>query len=257
MSQEADHPERFDDFYTAYQPKLLRFVLRTARMDDLPESKLDAEGVVHETFEQALRAWQRIDHPERWIFRVAARKVRHHSRREWNQERELRRHLGTVRSTESGPDPAHAQALASDVIARIMALPTNQRIATYLHHVEQWTGAEIAELLDIAPGTVGTHIHRGTMHVRAEAGHAYQVAGDRPIHYHRDQHRDAPAHYRPGRKYTVGYGIRLLLPLLIVGLVTLALFWRSLVPWALGAVAGVVVVGAIVWVAREVAWRKR
>ncbi len=158
----------FDQFSREYRPRLLGFVCQAARADGLSEARLDAEGVVQETFELALRQWATIQLPERWIYRVAARKVRHHSRQEWSRERELRRLLQAVSSEESDSDPAHTLAVAGDIIDLIMTLPTNQRIATYLHHVEQWTAAEIAEILDIAPATAYVHVHRGTSALRHE-----------------------------------------------------------------------------------------
>jgi len=71
-----------------HRSPLLRFVRQSARNDGLPESRLDAEGVVQETFLLAYLNWATIQFPERWIYRVAARKVRGHSRQEWFQDRE-------------------------------------------------------------------------------------------------------------------------------------------------------------------------
>lgn len=103
---------------------------QTARADGLPEARLDAEGVVQEGFEQVYRKWATIEHPERWIYRVVARKVRKHSRQEWYQDRELRQRLHGVCRHEPDEDSVHTQAVASKIIERILTLPTNQRIAT-------------------------------------------------------------------------------------------------------------------------------
>ncbi len=75
-----------------------------------------------------------------------------------------------MHSKKADSDPAHTHAVASAIIGRIKELPTNQRIATYLRHVEQWTAAEIAEVLDIAPATASVHIGRGTATVRKDEG---------------------------------------------------------------------------------------
>jgi hypothetical protein len=67
---------------------------------------------------------------------VAARKVRRHARREWTQERKLRQRLQTACSKKSDHDPAYTYAVVGSIVNRILTLPTNQRIATYLHAVE-------------------------------------------------------------------------------------------------------------------------
>lgn len=56
--------------------------------------------------------------------------------------------------------------MTCDVIDLIMELPTNQRIATYLSGVLEWTGPEIAEVLDIAPATAYVHVSRGIQAIR-------------------------------------------------------------------------------------------
>ncbi|MCA1705400.1 MAG: hypothetical protein LC808_19945 [Actinobacteria bacterium] len=106
MSQVTNEPSatsgevlaEFAEIYQSYRSRLLRFVHSVAHSDGLSEAHLDAEGVVQETFEAAFKTWTMIDHPERWIFRVAARKVRQHARQEWYRDRQLRQDLKTVYS---------------------------------------------------------------------------------------------------------------------------------------------------------------
>jgi RNA polymerase sigma factor (sigma-70 family) len=162
----ADVPAGFTEFYGSYRPRLLRFVQGTRQGDGLPEAHLDTEGVVQETFEAAFKKWATIDHPERWIYAVAARKVRRHSRQEWFQDRELRERLKAECSKGCDSDPVHTHAVAGAIVDRIMALPTNQRIATYLRTVEEWTGPEIAQVLGITPATAYVHVSRGINVVR-------------------------------------------------------------------------------------------
>lgn len=126
MSQDTDHlplaasdpgpaDEAFNEFYRSYRAQLLHFVYRAGNRDGQSEAHLDAEGVVQETFEAAYRKWATIDHPERWIYRVAARKVRQHSRQEWYRDRELRQDLETMYLEKTGKNTAHIYAVAGDV----------------------------------------------------------------------------------------------------------------------------------------------
>lgn len=156
----------FNQFYRDYRSPLLRFVKSIARADGLPESRLDAEGVVQDTFIAAFKTWTTIKHPEPWIYTVAAREVRQHARQEWFQDRKLQQRLQAECSKGSDSDPAYTYAVVRSIVNRIMALPTNQRIATYLRIVLQWTGPEIAILLGIAPATAYEHVSRGIKAVR-------------------------------------------------------------------------------------------
>ncbi|MEU1209415.1 RNA polymerase sigma factor [Nocardia sp. NPDC005825] len=163
-------PIGFEVFYADYRPRLLRFVRKTARDNNYSESWLDAESVVQDVFEQALRTWDRIEQPAHWIFRVAGRQIQRHATEEW--KRIVRRNYpgdaAEMLVALADPDPTYTHVVAHRAMDEIMKLPTNQRIATYLAHVEQWTGAEIAELLGVTPNTVYSHIHRGVTTVRAQ-----------------------------------------------------------------------------------------
>ncbi|MGH3854652.1 MAG: RNA polymerase sigma factor [Pseudonocardiaceae bacterium] len=161
----SSNPE-FDRFYRDYRWRLLRFVRQAGHSGGLPEARLDAEGVVQETFEAAFRKWATIQHPERWIYKVATRKIRRRSHQEWLQDLILRQRLQAKCSTGSDSDPVYTHAVAGAIVDRIMELPTNQRIATYLSTVEGWTGPEIAKVLGIAPATAYVHVSRGIKAVR-------------------------------------------------------------------------------------------
>ena len=156
----------FNQVYRDYWWPLLRFVKSIARADGMPESRLDAEGVVQDTFRAAFKTWTTIKHPKPWIYKVAARKVRRRARWEWFQDRMLRQRLQAACSQASSHDPAYTYAVAGAIVDRIMTLPTNQRIATYLRTVLQWTGPEIAEVLDIPPDTAHVRVSRGIKAVR-------------------------------------------------------------------------------------------
>lgn len=166
----------FEPFHAEFRPRLLGFVRKLANDHEFAESALDTEGVVQDTFEQAWRFWATIDTPERWIFTVARRITLRHARWHIRFEEELRQSRGGLLQSALS-DPVHAQAVDNWIMRTIMELPLNQRAATYLHRVEGWTTAEIAELLGIAPSTVGVHIWRGTERVRSAA---VSVGGRRP-----------------------------------------------------------------------------
>lgn len=175
---------------------------------------------------------------------MAARKVRKHSRQEWYQDRELRERLHGVCRHEPDEDPVHTQAVASKIVERILILPTNQRIATYLCRVEEWKAAEIAELLNIAPATAYVHIHEGTLKVRRseEVRKDHSAPAAAGTHY---------IDYIPAQQFAISEFLaaeekahrRRLLGAVISVLLILALLIGSywLAPWLVGAVSGVLV----------------
>jgi hypothetical protein len=77
--------------------------------------------------------------PENWIY-VATNEVNQHHRRQlMRARREVERSLDQSCS-DGRRDPTYDGVLAIEVMARIGTLPHNQRVATYLRHVQQWTG---------------------------------------------------------------------------------------------------------------------
>jgi RNA polymerase sigma factor (sigma-70 family) len=156
---------RFTELYAEHRADLLAHVRSTARRMRLTEGQVDAEGVVQETFLDACERWPTLERPERWIYTVARRKVGRHVRLA-RADRRTRERLESTACAPPEPDPHFTRVQADEVIDRILALPGNQRDATYLHHVQGWTGPEIARHLGVTTGTVYAHIHRGLRRVR-------------------------------------------------------------------------------------------
>ncbi|GAB3901746.1 hypothetical protein GCM10029964_091000 [Kibdelosporangium lantanae] len=158
-------PAGVEPIYRDHRAPLLRFVQNTAWPRQIGEAKLDAEGVVQDVFVALAKRWADVREPERWIYKVAANKVRRRAKGEWHRYQELKRRLGPK---PSSTDPVFVKALYDEVIDDILQLPTNQRIATYLFHVAGWSGLEIAELLDITANTVYVHVSRGVLKLKTD-----------------------------------------------------------------------------------------
>lgn len=157
-----------DALYRAYSGRLLQFVRQYGAERGLSESQLDAEGVVHETFEAMLRHKGLITYPPAWLYAVARRHV---ARIHGGQRRHGHRDPGRlidgasadVRWTSLAPSaPVEYVVATRAVMDAIAALPDHQRAATYFRQVEGWSLSEIGSYLDCAPATAGVHVHRGT-----------------------------------------------------------------------------------------------
>lgn len=126
-----------------------------------------AEDVVAEAFVRAYERWPRVsrmESPSGWIYRVAMNLLRRRRRREALEQRLLRR-----------VPPADPQVIEidPDLWAAVEALPPRARAAVGLRYVADLTEREVAEVLEIAPGTVAATLHDARRRL------AQQIAGDR------------------------------------------------------------------------------
>ena len=152
----------FDTLVTRYMRRAFSVAFRVLGQ------KEDAEDLVQDTF---LVVLQRIDSFQAgrafapWFFRILvnrglnARKAR--SLRTVEQIPET--------ASATGPSPEHEAERAElrDRLRAAMAmLPERQRLVVELYELEGFSGAEIAEILEISDGTVRWHLHEARKALR-------------------------------------------------------------------------------------------
>lgn len=138
----------FDEFAAARLGALLRYA--TAVAGDAETAK----DVVQDVLVRAHARWRRIgklDRPERYVQRMVLYEYLSRQRR---AARRLRLwHRFPVRPAVE-PDHAEAYVERSALWQRLMALPAKQRAVLVLRYYEGLDDADIAEVLDCAPGSV-------------------------------------------------------------------------------------------------------
>ena len=147
-------------FEEQYRP-LLRLALL------LVDEPAAAEDVVQESFVRLHRAWggmRDLDAAPAWLRSTVLNLARSGLRR--------RQVFGRLRIVPADDAPsAESHVVLSDdrraVIEAVRALPRRQREVLVLRYYADCSEAEIARLLDIAPGSVKTHAHRGLEALRA------------------------------------------------------------------------------------------
>jgi DNA-directed RNA polymerase specialized sigma24 family protein len=113
-----------------------------------------AREIAQDAFVQALRHWKKVqglESPGGWVRRVAIRDAVRSRRRDAR---------GRTLGLEGGRGDTEP-ALALDVRAALLTLPTQQRAVIALYYLDDRPVAEIASLLGCSDGTVKTHLARG------------------------------------------------------------------------------------------------
>jgi RNA polymerase sigma-70 factor, ECF subfamily len=132
------------------------------------EHREDSEDVVQEAF---IRALERLDRLERgrpfqpWFYRIVINQSLNHRR-----SRSIRRTAPlpeTAPARTPAPDRSAERSELRDWLkAATEALPERQRIIVQLSELEDFTSAEIAEILDVPAGTVRWHLHQARRTLR-------------------------------------------------------------------------------------------
>jgi RNA polymerase sigma-70 factor (ECF subfamily) len=144
--------EAFNELYRRHVNRIYALCLR------LSADPARAEEHTQETF---VRAWRKLDSFRgeadfsAWLGRVAVNVVRTAWRSRGRREQRERPLAGA-----DAPAPAAPQGAALDLERAIVALPAGAREVFVLHDVEGYGHQEVADLLDVAPGTSKSQLHR-------------------------------------------------------------------------------------------------
>lgn len=151
--------EGFEVWYRAEHPRLVAVLALDSADVEV------ARDAASEAFARALERWERVGtmaSPAAWTYKVALNVVRRHKRRVAMERLALRR---------QGPQrlvpPA---AVTPELWAAVRALPSRQRRAVGLRYVADLTEPRIAEVMDIAPGTVAATLHAARKALAASLG---------------------------------------------------------------------------------------
>jgi RNA polymerase sigma-70 factor (ECF subfamily) len=140
--------ETFDGFWRRDHVGVVAFAYA------LTGSRTAAEDLAQDAFAAAASAWATIENPSAWVRRVVANRSVSRWRRRDAEARALSRWAGARRgdSYEMHPDDAEFW----DAVRR---LPRRQAQVVALHYLDDLPVAAIAEVLDIAEGTVKATLH--------------------------------------------------------------------------------------------------
>ena len=121
-----------------------------------------AADAVQEAFVRAHARWRTLRHyddPVGWIRRVAINLLRDDHRRSTRRRRAIARLAAEPVTTVAATEPDGMAALLAE-------LPRQQRTAVALFYVEGLSVAEVATAMDLAEGSVKSHLHDARRRLR-------------------------------------------------------------------------------------------
>jgi len=159
-------PETFEDFYRReYTPVVgLAYALSGSRSS--------AEDLAQEAFFAAHRNWEKIasyDQPGAWVRRVVANLSVSAFRRRVTEAKAIAR--ATFGERNELPDLGSGDP---EFWGAVRALPRRQAQVIALFYLDDRPIAEVAEILEMSPGTVKRHLHNG----RQTLAHRLSILGD-------------------------------------------------------------------------------
>ena len=157
--------------FRTYNAALVRYLTR--RLGDRDW----AEEVAQETFVRALRQ-ESIANERAWLFAVATNLVRDEARKDARRRRHLALLAEQERDSVSEPEPTTLERAQEAALARkaVDALAERDRLALLMRE-EGLDYNEIAEALELSPGSVGTTLSRSRRRL-VESYEALQLERD-------------------------------------------------------------------------------
>lgn len=152
----------FDGFFHEHHAPIVR-ALALALGDEHLARDAAAEG-----FARALQRWRRVaryDNPAGWVYRVGLNWGRSRWRR---TRREVSEHtVGEVDRPRADAEPRDPRVLPA-----LQQLSIDHRVVVVARYYLDWSEQQIADALDIRPGTVKSRLSRALDRLGAELGTA-------------------------------------------------------------------------------------
>lgn len=148
-----------DDYEQLFERHYAPLVRSLSLAADDAEAAADA---VQDAFVQLHRHWRRVsayDQPEAWLRRVALHRV-------FDNRRGLRRRAAAVARLAHERPPTLPDE-ESELLAAVRGLPVQQRTAVALHYLADLSVAKVAMAMDLAEGTVKSHLFDARARLRA------------------------------------------------------------------------------------------
>lgn len=140
----------------------------------------DAEDVVQEAFLAALGAIGTFDTSRRfgpWLYRIVVTRGLNFRKARSRRATEAIEHAGVASPAPGPAADAERAGLQATVAAALKRLPERHRMIVQLFELDGFSGAEIAAMLGLSPGTVRWYLHEARHALRDMLAHLQESAG--------------------------------------------------------------------------------
>ena len=142
-----------------------------------------ADDLVQTTYLKALQKFESFStgsHCRAWLLRILRNSWIDELRRQKNEGAQVSIDLDGIELAIAGEQPGGEDWLEQfsdeQVIQSLLAVPEDMRMAVLFSDVEQFSQEEIAEIMDVAVGTVKSRVSRGRAMLRQQlASHAREM----------------------------------------------------------------------------------
>jgi len=120
------------------------------------KNRYDTEDMVQNTFIKLLKDQTRFEsqeHEKAWLIKTASNLCKDHFRHWWNKTVAID-HADDVIKEE-------AEYTVSDILEKVLALPSKYKTVVYMYYYEGYTTVEIAKILNKNESTVRSHLRTG------------------------------------------------------------------------------------------------
>ena len=160
----------FKNIYQEFQPKLARYIVSLVGEDDAP----DLVQAVLLKVSLSVESFRGDSSLDTWIFRIATNTAHDHLQAPAMKQRERELHpegddsLDTFPDADySGTDEEYIRSEMNSCIRGIVGqLPENYRSVIFLSQFEEFTNAEIAEILGVSIENIKIRLHRARFALR-------------------------------------------------------------------------------------------
>ncbi len=163
-----DGSDAFEEFVVRHHDGVHRYVLRRLGPNE-------ADAVVNDVFLTAYRTRSRFradaEDARPWLLGIATNLIRRERRAE---ARALRQFAASAIDPVAPHIRSPEVAISADLAAAMHGMRPKHRDALFLFAVAELTVDEIAEAMEVAPGTVKSWLHRARAHARRVLG-AHEV----------------------------------------------------------------------------------
>jgi RNA polymerase sigma-70 factor, ECF subfamily len=171
---QAGDPEAFDLIVRRYMRTAYAVAFRVLGHRE------DAEDVVQEAFLAALTHIRTFDTSRKfgpWLYRIVVTRGLNFRKSRSRRAAEPLEDAG-VASADAGPAAAAERAGLKETVATALGqLPERQRMVVQLFELDGFSGAEIAAMLGVSPGTVRWYLHEARQALRRMLAHLQETVG--------------------------------------------------------------------------------